>query len=127
MNTQEINTSLADQATVNIYRRTVRTFAEMEAHPAFSEGFIQLQKPRSHYKFLMDLGRVIPSDKAQAKYYLSSGRCIGLIQGADARYIHELMQEQGMEALFVFTKNKRFMRLVNNEDFCKALKLKYSI
>lgn len=127
MNTQAINPSVENQAPVSLKNKTARTFAEIEAHAAFREGFPQIMAPRSHYKFLMRLGRVIPSDKAQAKYFLSEGLCLDMFTGVDARYIHEMMKEQGLEALFVFTKNKQFIRLVNDYDFRSALKSKYGL
>lgn len=83
--------------------------------------------PKSHYKFLMGLGRVFPCSPAQAKYFIKEGVCIDVLNSKDVDIIESLMNKHGLEGDYKYTKSKTWVRLQNNTDFHNALKLEYSL
>jgi ATP-dependent helicase/DNAse subunit B len=83
--------------------------------------------PKSHYKFIMSLGRVFPQNYAQAKSFLTEGRCFDVLNSKDVDIIESLMNKHGLEGDYKYTKSKTWVRLQNNTDFHNALKLEYSL
>ncbi len=82
---------------------------------------------RSHYKFLMRLGRVFPTTKAQAKYFLSEGVCLDVLNCRDVEIIEELLNKHGFIGDYKYTKSEQWVRLQNDSDLHEALKKEYKI
>lgn len=82
---------------------------------------------RSHYKFIMRLGRVFPTTKAQAKYFITEGISIDVLNGDDVETVETMLNKHGFEGEFVFTKSKTWVRLQNQSDLHEALKKEYSL
>ena len=83
-------------------------------------------KAGSHYKFIMRLGRCFPSTQAQAKYFISEGICLGVLNGDDVEKVEAILAKHGFEGDYKFTKSKNWVRLQNNSDLQKALKLEFN-
>lgn len=84
------------------------------------------------YKFIMELGRCFPATKAQAKYFINQKNFpylnLDVLNLKDAEKIAAFMAENGgFEADFKFTKSKTWVRLTNNDDLKKAVKIKFEI
>jgi hypothetical protein len=84
-------------------------------------------KSGSHYKFIMRLGRCFPSTKAQAKYFISQGVCLDVLNYDDVETIESILNKHGFQGDYKFTKSKTWVRLQNNIDLHRALKLEFSI
>lgn len=78
-----------------------------------------------HYKAIMDFGRCFPATKAQAKYFVKSGICLDVLNNMDVEKIENVLNEAGLIGYYQYTKSKHWVRLLNNSDLHKALKLKY--
>lgn len=79
---------------------------------------------RSHYKFLMDLGRVLPETKAQIKHFVSSSISLDVLNADDVEVVEEILVKYGFTGKYKYTKSKGWVRLQNYEDLIKAFKLK---
>lgn len=82
---------------------------------------------RSHYKFLMRLGRVFPKTKAQAKYFITEGICLDVLNSDDVETVETMLKKHGYEGNYKFTKSKTRVRIQNNIDLHEALKKEYSL
>jgi hypothetical protein len=80
---------------------------------------------RSHYKFIMSLGRALPSTKAQAKFFLKEGINIGVLNSKDVETIEALLNKHGFEGKYKYTKSKTWVRLINQQDLQDALRREY--
>ena len=92
--------------------------------------FIFNANPASgHYKFSMRLGRCLPTTKAQAKYFISEGIHIDVLNNVDVEIVEKILNEAGFVGNYEFTKSKRWVRLINQSDlhraFAKKFELKY--
>jgi len=84
-----------------------------------------IHNAKSHYKFLMNIGRVFPTTKPQAKHFISNGICLDVLNSRDVVIIEELLNKHGFIGEYKYTKSKTWVRLQNNTDLHKALKLEY--
>ena len=82
---------------------------------------------RSHYKDLMCAGRVLPTTTAQAKFYVSTGCVIDLLNYDDVKIIESLLNKHGFEGNYKYSKSNVWVRLENHYDLVKALKLEFNI
>ena len=80
----------------------------------------------SHYKFIMSLGRCFPSTQAQAKYFIYEGICLDVLNGDDVEKVEAILNKHGFEGDYKFTKSRIWVRLQNNSDLHKALKLEFN-
>lgn len=88
---------------------------------------LYVPKEREHIEVLIRLGRIFPKTKAQAKRVYQNSVCLEVLYNYDAETLIEpLFKKHGMEGNYKLTKSKRFCRLVNFEDFKKALRLEYN-
>ena len=83
--------------------------------------------PNSHYKMLMRIGRVFPTTKAQAIYFIQHGVCLDFLNAMDVNIVEKMLNEAGFEGLYRYTKSKTWVRLENNYDLHKAIKLHFEI
>lgn len=86
-----------------------------------------IKAPRSHYKFVMSLGRVFPSTRAQAQHYIESDACFDVLNNVDVERIEALMNKYGVKGTYQYTKSKQWVRLCNNWQFCECLKKEYDL
>ena len=82
-------------------------------------------KPRTHSGLALDLGRCFPTTKAQVKKFIAIGRGLDVLGMADVELVEALLSKHGYEGSYQYTKSKTFVRLINNQDFCEALKKEY--
>lgn len=82
---------------------------------------------RSHYRFIMSLGRVFPTTKPQAELFINCSQGFDVLNYEDVQLINELMSKHSLVADFKYTKSHTWVRLVNVDDFKKSLKLEYNI
>jgi hypothetical protein len=85
-------------------------------------------KPREHYKFLMEIGRVFPNSKAQAQYFYKlykDNKWLDPLYSADIPIIEKVLNKYGFEGNYKLTKSKRNVRLLNTGDLAKAFKKMY--
>lgn len=87
----------------------------------------KIYKPKSHYKFLMRMGRVLPTTKAQAKHFIQSKCEFGVLNSYDVGCIEAIFAECGKEGEYRYTKSRTWVRLTNIEDFYNCLKQKYNL
>jgi hypothetical protein len=98
--------------------------SEVKLQSLVSGGFTTMA-PNSHYKFLMELGRVFPSNKSQANFFVAKGVCLEPTGMKGVEAIENLLNKHGMEGEYQFTKSKQWVRLLNNSDLHRALILEY--
>ena len=79
----------------------------------------------SHYKFIMKIGRCLPSTKAQAKYFISEGICLDVLNADDVEKVESILNKHGFSGDYRYTKSKRFVRLQNDVDLHVALGMEY--
>lgn len=84
---------------------------------------------RSHYKFRMSLGRVFPSTKAQAHYFVSNRMRLDVLNYDDVQIVESILNKHGFEGQYSYTstKSKHFVRLKNSADLRQALKSEFDI
>ena len=85
------------------------------------------QPAKSHYKFTMRIGRCFPSTKAQAKYFVSQGICLDVLNFEDVEKVESILNKHGFEGDYKYTKSKTWVRLQNFTDLHKALKKEFSV
>jgi hypothetical protein len=84
-----------------------------------------IRKEKSHYKHTMDMGRIFPSTKAQAIYFVSKSRCLDLLNDTDVKIVETFLNKHGFTGNYKFSKSNQFVRLINANDLLKALKAEY--
>ena len=84
------------------------------------------KKAGCHYKFLMRFGRCFPYTQAQAKYFISEGICLDVLNADDVELVEAILNKHGFEGDYKFTKSKIWVRLQNNNDLHTALKLEFN-
>lgn len=85
---------------------------------------------KGRYKFLMSLGRVFPTTKAQAKEFLRLGVGFGLLTASDVRAIEALCEKYGMkdQCLYQLTGSNVYARLLSSFTVLeKALRAEYNL
>lgn len=75
----------------------------------------------------MDLGRVFPTTKAQAKYFIQQATAPDVYNMDDVEFVENELNAYGFIGEYKYTKSKLFVRVVNFNDMCDALKLKYGL
>lgn len=78
--------------------------------------------PRSHYKFIMSLSRVFPCTREQAKNFVQ----LDVLNSKDVEIVEAMLNKHGFVGAYKFTKSETWVRLQNNSDLIKALKLEYN-
>ena len=86
-----------------------------------------LYAAKSHYKFIMKLGRVFPTTKSQAKHFISNGICLDVLNADDVAIVESILVKNGFQGDYKFTKSQNLVRLQNNFDLQKALKKEFSL
>ena len=84
-------------------------------------------KKRSHYTFLMTLGRCFPTTRNQAKYFVKNQIVLDVLNYEDVEMIEKLLNKYGFEGDYKYTKSKYWVRLRNHDDLYKALKLEFNL
>lgn len=87
---------------------------------------LYVPKEREHIEVLIRLGRIFPKTKAQAKRVYKTWGLEVLYNSDVETLVEPLLKKHGLEGDYKLTKSKRFCRLVNFEDFKKALRLEYN-
>jgi hypothetical protein len=88
---------------------------------------MNIYPPKSHYKFTMQLGRVFPNSTAQAKFFISKGICLDVLNAKDVCLLENFLNRYNFEGKYRYTKSKQFVRLVNWLDLEQALKIAYNL
>ncbi len=83
--------------------------------------------PRSHYKFIMSLGRVWPCCAAQVKAWEKTNCRLDVMNGPDVVRCEELMNRHGYTGDYRLTKSARFARIANTGDLLAAFKKEFGI
>lgn len=81
----------------------------------------------SHYKYLMRLGRVMPTTKAQAKVFINENLNFDALNNVDVDRIEALMSKHGYEGEYKYTGSRRWVKLVNVNDLYEALGKEYNL
>lgn len=94
------------------------------------DAFIFNANPASgHYKSMMRMGRCLPATKSQAKFFITEGIQVDVLNNVDVEIVEKILNEAGFVGTYQFTKGKRWVRLVNQSDlhraFAKKFELKY--
>jgi len=84
-------------------------------------------KARTHYKFIMSLGRCFPSTKPQAKYFIQENIHLDVLNVDDVEVIESILNKHGFTGEYKYTKSQIWVRLQNHSDLYSALKLEYNI
>jgi hypothetical protein len=95
-----------------------------------AQSFIFSTNERSsgqHYKYLMDLGRILPTTKAQARYFVANRCKFDALNIVDVERVEAIFSEFGGAGEYKYTGSRRWVRLVNIEAFYEVLKLKYNL
>lgn len=84
---------------------------------------------RKHYKFLMSLGRVLPTTRSQAKHFLKENYSLGVLCMGDVNKIEALFARNGHagECQYRYTKNESFVRLDSVTLFEECLRKEFNI
>lgn len=84
------------------------------------------RKAGQHYTFLMKLGRILPSTKHQARYFVNNNCTLGVLNSVDLQRVEALLNEAGLEGDYKYTKNNHWVRLTNVEALYEAFRKKYN-
>jgi len=84
------------------------------------------RKSGSHYKFYMNYGQIWPTTKAQAKYFVSQGICLSVLNYQDVLIVEGMLNKHGYSGDYKWTESGRWVRLINSGDLHKALKSEYN-
>ena len=88
---------------------------------------ITTQAKKQGQKFLMQLGRKLPSNLNHAKFWIKNGCVFDLIGTHDIRPFAAYCEMIGFQPTFKFTKSQTFVRLENVYDFHTAIKQYFNI
>lgn len=88
---------------------------------------MNIYPPKSHYKFTMRLGRAFPNTSAQAKYFISKGICLDVLNSTDVKLLEQFLNKYGFEGKYRYTKSKTFVRLQNDLDLYNAIKIAFNL
>lgn len=99
-----------------IWRETQTFIFSTNEHPA-----------GSHYKFVMRLGRVMPTTKAQARVFVQERQNFDVLNNVDVDRIEALMSKHGYSGEYKYTKSRRWVRLTNPEALHDALRKEYCL
>lgn len=80
-----------------------------------------------HYKYLMDLGRILPTTKAQARYFVANRCKFDVLNIVDVEHIEAIFSEFGGAGEYQYTSSRKWVRLVNIEAFYEVLRMKYNL
>lgn len=80
-----------------------------------------------HYKYLMNLGRILPTTKAQARYFVTNRCKFDVLNIVDVERVEAIFCEFGGAGEYKYTGSRRWVRLVNIEAFYEVLKMKYNL
>ena len=80
-----------------------------------------------HYKYLMDLGRILPTTKSQARYFVVNRCKFDVLNIVDVDRVEAIFSEFGGAGEYKYTDSRRWVRLVNVEAFYDVLKVKYNL
>ena len=75
----------------------------------------------------MRSGQVFPSTKPQAQFFISKSVCLGVLNRDDVEIVESMLNKHGFTGDYKFTKSKTWVRLQNQSDLHKALKIEYSL
>lgn len=78
---------------------------------------------RSHYKHIMMMGRVFPTNAAQARSFTH----LDVLNADDVEVVEQLLNKHGLEGDYIYTKSKHWVRLDNLMQLRAALKAEYGI
>ena len=82
------------------------------------------KKAGEHVSLILSLGRVFPITKAQAQKVARNG-FFDVLNNKDVENIEKIMNKHGFNGQYKLTKSKTWVRLMNFQDFAKALKLEF--
>jgi hypothetical protein len=85
-----------------------------------------IKPAKSHYKFLMRIGRCFPSTKAQARFFVSNSISFDELNYEDVQRIEGLLNKHGHQGDYKYTKSRLWARLQNHQDFYAALRAEYN-
>lgn len=80
-----------------------------------------------HYKYLMALGRILPTNRAQARYFVANRCKFDALNIVDVERVEAIFREFGGAGAYKYTSSRRWVRLVNIEAFYEVLKIKYNL
>lgn len=80
-----------------------------------------------HYKYLMNLGRILPTTRAQARYFVANRCKFDALNIVDVERVEAIFCEFGGTGKYKYTGSRRWVRLVNIEAFYEVLKMKYNL
>lgn len=81
----------------------------------------------SHYKHTMRLGRIFPTTKQQALFFLREEINLDVLNMDDVVLIEAELAPYRFIGEYKYTSSNQWVRLTNIEDFNKALRLKFGI
>ena len=108
-------------------KRTFLKASELTLPDAGYTMSMNIYSPNSHYKFLMGLGRVFPNTPTQAKYFISKGICLDVLNSTDVKLLEQFLNKYGFEGKYRYTKSKNFVRLQNHLDLYKVIKIAFNL
>jgi len=82
---------------------------------------------KSHYKFIMTLGRAFPITKAQARYFVSENISLDVLNADDVEKVEFMLNKHGFEGNYKWTKSKTWVRLVNQSDLHESFKKEFNL
>ena len=80
-----------------------------------------------HYKYLMGLGRILPTTRAQARYFITNRCKFDALNIVDVERIEAIFCKFGGAGEYKYTGSRRWVRLVNIEAFYEVLRMKYNL
>ena len=80
-----------------------------------------------HYKYLMYLGRILPTTRAQAHHFIANRCTFDVLNIVDVERIEPIFREFGGAGEYKYSSSRKWVRLVNIEAFYEVLKLKYNL
>ncbi|MBR6806144.1 MAG: hypothetical protein IKM47_06490 [Bacteroidaceae bacterium] len=82
---------------------------------------------RSHYKFTMREGRVFPTTRAQAQYFIKCHCRFDALNIDVVEHIEKLLNKYDLKGEYKYTKSKRWVRLINVWQLYDCLRKEYNL
>lgn len=89
---------------------------------------LKIQKcPHEHNSILIDIGRLIPTHKAQAKRVAQKGIAPDIMNMGDVEIIEAMMNKNGFAGQYKYTRSRNYVRLINYCDWHTSLKKEFNV
>lgn len=99
----------------------LKSYNEINLPPAKHRFNTDYVAKNRHYKQLMQMGRLLPSCKSQAQFFIRFNCELDMLNAADVERIENLLNTYSYKGVYRYTRSKRWVRLINQKDLRDAI------